>query len=93
MAGWYVDGVAGLTMTVYGAEPSIKTIKLSGDEAAGQTELSVDTDVTGDIWAAGDVANWQNRTLGRQVRVEHWANAYDGGLAAGRNGSSLLAQT
>ncbi|MGC4153302.1 MAG: FAD-dependent oxidoreductase [Propionicimonas sp.] len=38
-----------------------------------------------DIWAAGDVANWQNRTLGRQVRVEHWANAYDGGLAAGRS--------
>lgn len=38
-----------------------------------------------DIWAAGDVANWQNRALGRQVRVEHWANAYDGGLAAGRS--------
>jgi hypothetical protein len=53
-AGWYVDGNAGLTMTVYGAEPSIKYVKLSGDEAIGQTELSVDTDVTGDIWAAGD---------------------------------------
>lgn len=38
-----------------------------------------------DIWAAGDVANWQNRALGRPVRVEHWANAYDGGLAAGRS--------
>ncbi|MCW5952509.1 MAG: FAD-dependent oxidoreductase, partial [Propionibacteriaceae bacterium] len=36
-----------------------------------------------DIWAAGDVANWRNRTLDRQLRVEHWANAYDGGLAAG----------
>jgi len=53
-AGWYVDGNAGLTMTVYGAEPSIKYVKLSGNEAIGQTELSVDTDVTGDIWAAGD---------------------------------------
>jgi hypothetical protein len=53
-AGWYVDGNAGLTMTVYGAEPSIKYVKLSGDEAIGQTELSVDTDVTGDIWAVGD---------------------------------------
>ena len=38
-----------------------------------------------DIWAAGDVANWLNRTLDRQLRVEHWANAYDGGLAAGRS--------
>jgi hypothetical protein len=54
-AGWYVDGVAGLTMNVYGAEPTYTTIKLSADEAAGQTELSVDTDVTGDIWAAGDI--------------------------------------
>lgn len=53
-AGWYITGTSGLTMTVYGAEPSIKTIKLSGAEAIGQTELSVDTNVTGDIWADGD---------------------------------------
>jgi len=55
-AGWYVDGVAGLTMTVYGAEPSINYVKLSANEAAGQTELSVDTDVTGETnyWKAGD---------------------------------------
>ena len=38
-----------------------------------------------DIWAAGDVANWQNQALGRSIRVEHWANAHDGGLAAGRS--------
>ena len=54
-AGWYVDGVSGLTMTVYGAEPTYTSIKLSADEAIGQTELSVDTDVTTDIWAAGDI--------------------------------------
>ena len=38
-----------------------------------------------DIWAAGDVANWESQLLGRHVRVEHWANANDGGLAAGRS--------
>ena len=53
-AAWYIQGSGGLTMTVYAAEPTNKTILLSGDEAIGQTELSVDTDVTGDIWAAGD---------------------------------------
>jgi len=37
------------------------------------------------VWAAGDVANWQSTTLGTHVRVEHWANANDGGLAAGRS--------
>ena len=37
------------------------------------------------VWAAGDVANWASTTLGTHVRVEHWANANDGGLAAGRS--------
>jgi 3-phenylpropionate/trans-cinnamate dioxygenase ferredoxin reductase subunit len=37
-----------------------------------------------DIYAAGDIANWFNPLLGRRVRVEHWANAYDGGPAAAR---------
>ena len=72
-AGWYVDGNAGLTMTVYGAEPSIKYVKLSANEAIGQTELSVDTDVTGDIWAAGDSIYVNN-----ELRV-----IASGGIAAG----------
>lgn len=37
------------------------------------------------VWAAGDVANWDSGALGTHVRVEHWANALDGGLAAGRS--------
>ncbi|MFM6848368.1 MAG: NAD(P)/FAD-dependent oxidoreductase, partial [Terrabacter sp.] len=37
------------------------------------------------VWAAGDVANWRSTTLDTNVRVEHWANAHDGGLAAGRS--------
>ena len=41
------------------------------------------------IFAAGDVANSFNPLLGRQVRVEHWANALGGGPAAAR---SMLGQ-
>jgi 3-phenylpropionate/trans-cinnamate dioxygenase ferredoxin reductase subunit len=37
------------------------------------------------VWAAGDVANWHSTTLDTNLRVEHWANANDGGLAAGRS--------
>lgn len=37
------------------------------------------------VYAAGDVANWYNPTLGTRVRVEHWANAQDGGYAAGQS--------
>ncbi len=38
-----------------------------------------------DVWAAGDVARWDNPAVGTHVRVEHWANALDGGFAAGRS--------
>jgi 3-phenylpropionate/trans-cinnamate dioxygenase ferredoxin reductase component len=41
------------------------------------------------IFAAGDVARAFNPLLGRQVRVEHWANALNGGPAAAR---SMLGQ-
>lgn len=60
-------------------------------EAAG---LAIDNGVLTDpalrtsadgIWAAGDVANWESTLFGTHLRVEHWANAQDGGLAAGRS--------
>jgi 3-phenylpropionate/trans-cinnamate dioxygenase ferredoxin reductase component len=38
-----------------------------------------------DIYAAGDVARWQSPLFGRGLRVEHWANANDGGPAAARS--------
>jgi NADPH-dependent 2,4-dienoyl-CoA reductase/sulfur reductase-like enzyme len=37
-----------------------------------------------DIFAAGDVASAVNPLLGRRIRVEHWANALNGGPAAAR---------
>lgn len=42
------------------------------------------------VYAAGDVARWPNRLLGREVRVEHWTNASEQGAAAARN---LLAES
>ena len=53
-SGWYVQGSGGLTMGVYGAEPQYTYAKLSGAESAGATRLEIDTDLTGDIWAATD---------------------------------------
>ncbi|MPZ59749.1 MAG: NAD(P)/FAD-dependent oxidoreductase [Propionibacteriales bacterium] len=43
-----------------------------------------------DVFATGDVANWLSPVLGYRLRVEHWANAHDGGEAAGR---SMLGKT
>ena len=42
-----------------------------------------------DIYACGDVARWPSPVAGQPIRVEHWANAYDGGPAAAR---SMLGQ-
>ncbi len=64
-------------------------------EAAG---LAVDDGVLTDaalrtsapqVWAAGDVACSEHPLLGRRLRVEHWANALNGGPAAAR---SMLGQ-
>jgi 3-phenylpropionate/trans-cinnamate dioxygenase ferredoxin reductase subunit len=38
-----------------------------------------------DIYACGDVACMPSSVAGRPVRVEHWANAHDGGPAAARS--------
>jgi 3-phenylpropionate/trans-cinnamate dioxygenase ferredoxin reductase subunit len=38
-----------------------------------------------DIFAAGDVANAHHPLLGERLRVEHWANALNGGPAAARS--------
>jgi 3-phenylpropionate/trans-cinnamate dioxygenase ferredoxin reductase subunit len=37
-----------------------------------------------DVYAAGDVVRWDHPVLGYPVRVEHWANAQDGGIAAAK---------
>jgi 3-phenylpropionate/trans-cinnamate dioxygenase ferredoxin reductase subunit len=37
-----------------------------------------------DVFAAGDIASWLHPSYGRHIRVEHWANALNGGPAAAR---------
>lgn len=63
-------------------------------ELAVATGLEVDNGIVVDehlatgvagIYAAGDVANAYHPHYRRHVRVEHWANALNQGLVAGRN--------
>src|SRR5262249_4499595 len=63
-------------------------------ELAADAGLDVDNGVLVDdllrtvdphVYAAGDVANAWNPLLEQRVRVEHWANALNGGPAAARS--------
>lgn len=53
--GWKFDGSSGLSFSIFDAEPTIKYVKTTVNEANGATVLHVDTDVTGDIWTDGDL--------------------------------------
>jgi hypothetical protein len=79
-AGWYITGASGLTLTVYGAEPTYSYVKLSDGEALGVTVLRVDTDVTADLWADGDIITIAN--INKNKNVEERTIAV-GGIAAG----------
>jgi len=78
--GWYISGASGLTMTVYGAEPTTKYVRLSNAKGVGDTVLEVDTDVTGDIWADGDIIRINN--VNKDVQSEERVIAA-AGIAAG----------
>ena len=63
-------------------------------ELAEQAGLEVDRGVLADaalrtsdpdVFVAGDIAQWQHPVLGTRIRVEHWSNAMDGGVAAARS--------
>jgi 3-phenylpropionate/trans-cinnamate dioxygenase ferredoxin reductase subunit len=61
-------------------------------ELAERAGLTVDNGILVDeqlraadgVWAAGDVANAEHPLFGR-IRIEHWAEALNQGLLAGRN--------
>jgi NADPH-dependent 2,4-dienoyl-CoA reductase/sulfur reductase-like enzyme len=62
-------------------------------DLAASAGLTVDNGIVTDahlrtsdpfVYACGDVANSFNPLLGRHLRVEHWANALNGGPAAAR---------
>ncbi len=93
----------GMVITSGGAEIPADVLVVGigaapNDDLAARAGLEVDNGVLTDaalrtsdenIFAAGDVANSFNPLLGRRVRVEHWANALNGGPAAAR---SMLGQ-
>jgi 3-phenylpropionate/trans-cinnamate dioxygenase ferredoxin reductase subunit len=88
------DGQAGLEADVVvvgvGAAPNVELAAAAGLEVDNGivTDDALRTSAP-DVFAAGDVASAFHPLYGRQVRVEHWANALHQGPAAAR---SMLGQ-
>ena len=94
----------GMVSTSGGAEVSADVLVVGigaapNDDLAARAGLETGNGVLADealrtsdpnIFAAGDVAKSFHPLLGRRVRVEHWANALNGGPAAAR---SMLGQS
>ena len=86
---------ADLVVVGVGVLPNVELAQSAGlavaapDEGGGIiADASLRTSAP-DVYVAGDVARWDHPVLGYPVRVEHWANAQDGGIAAGK---SMLAE-
>jgi NADPH-dependent 2,4-dienoyl-CoA reductase/sulfur reductase-like enzyme len=74
-----------------GIRPNVELAEAAGLDVANGVATDATLRTTDPlIFAAGDVANSHNPILGHSIRVEHWANALNGGPAAAR---SMLGQT
>jgi 3-phenylpropionate/trans-cinnamate dioxygenase ferredoxin reductase subunit len=83
---------ADLVVVGVGAEPRIELARHAGLHIDGGIAVDemLQTSAHG-VFAAGDVAAAWHPSLGRRIRVEHWANARNQGVTAARNmlGASL----
>ena len=73
------NSIIGVDLHFRCIEPTYQYVRLSALEAAGQTVLSVDTDVTGDTWKDGDIVKICNIDNAAQVEERTIAA---GGIAA-----------
>ncbi|MEV4066585.1 NAD(P)/FAD-dependent oxidoreductase [Nonomuraea dietziae] len=81
---------ADLVVAGVGAAPNVNLAREAGLEVGDGilTDAALRTSHP-DVYAAGDVAESYHPLYGRRLRVEHWANALNGGPAAAR---SMLGQ-
>jgi 3-phenylpropionate/trans-cinnamate dioxygenase ferredoxin reductase subunit len=68
-----------------GARPNVELAQLAGIEVGDGVLVDASLRTSHpDVYAAGDLANVFSPRLGQRLRVEHWANALNGGPAAAR---------
>ncbi len=68
-----------------GVSPATRWLEGSGLELDDGVVCDEKLFAADGVVAAGDVARWTHPRLSEQVRVEHWTNAAEGGVAAAAN--------
>lgn len=77
---------ADLVIAGIGAAPNTGLAEAAGLEVDDGVLVDASLRTTDpDVYAAGDVARAHHPLYGRRIRVEHWANALNGGPAAARS--------
>jgi 3-phenylpropionate/trans-cinnamate dioxygenase ferredoxin reductase subunit len=76
---------ADVVLVGVGAAPRVGLAEAAGLEVSNGVVVDAALrSSAADVYAAGDVASWLHPLYGRHIRVEHWANALNGGPAAAR---------
>jgi 3-phenylpropionate/trans-cinnamate dioxygenase ferredoxin reductase component len=68
-----------------GVEPTTAWLDGSGLEISNGVVADATLHVAQDVVAAGDMARWFDEGVGAHIRIEHWTNAAEQGVAAARN--------
>jgi 3-phenylpropionate/trans-cinnamate dioxygenase ferredoxin reductase subunit len=86
-----IDGTvipADVVVVGIGVAPTTDWLVGSGLEVDNGVRADATLHAADDVVVAGDVARWFDESLGAEIRIEHWTNAAEQGVAAAR---SLLA--
>jgi 3-phenylpropionate/trans-cinnamate dioxygenase ferredoxin reductase subunit len=76
---------ADIVVVGVGVVPRTELAEAAGLEVANGVVVDASLRTSApDVYAAGDIASWPHPRYGRRIRVEHWANALNGGPAAAR---------
>lgn len=70
-AGWFITGTSGLTLNVYGTEPTVATARMTVAKSSGATALDIDTNLTADIWSVANVVRIDNVNKGKDSETKN----------------------
>jgi 3-phenylpropionate/trans-cinnamate dioxygenase ferredoxin reductase subunit len=76
---------ADVVLIAIGSLPNVEWLAGSGIAVGDGVLCDCNCQAAPGVWAAGDVASWVHRTLGRRLRLEHRTNAAEQGVAVAEN--------